>query len=51
MHKSSFFSRLATFGASAAITLAIVMSAAHYALPGDDGGQMLVQANVTTVSK
>lgn len=50
MTKTRFVRRLTAFGASAAITLAIVLSAAHYALPGDVGGQMLVKASVATIT-
>lgn len=51
MHKTSLLGRLVAFGTSAAITLAIVVSAANYGLPGDDGGSMLVQAPVATIGR
>lgn len=51
MPKTSLIGRLTAFGASAAITLAIVVSAANHGLPADDGARMLVLANVAAVGR
>ena len=49
MNKISLIARIAAFGASAAMTFAIVTALAEYGLPADDGTRVLVQASPASV--